>query len=65
MTDVPLTRTCPECQEDMELITADDVGEILVYECPECGYQEEIRVEHEDDVPPEDDEPDVVEKESP
>jgi hypothetical protein len=29
----------------MELITADDVGEILVYECPECGYQEEIRVE--------------------
>ena len=24
---------------------SDDVGEILVYECPECGYQEEIRVE--------------------
>ncbi len=45
MRSVPLTRTCPECHEDMELITADDVGEILVYECPECGYQEEIRVE--------------------
>lgn len=32
----------------MELITSDDVGEILVYECPECGYQEETRVESED-----------------
>lgn len=42
---IPLTKTCPECQEEMELITADDVGEILVYECPECGYQEETRVE--------------------
>lgn len=42
---IPLTRTCPECQEEMELITTDDVGEILVYECPECGYQEETRVE--------------------
>ncbi|HXX38922.1 MAG TPA: zf-TFIIB domain-containing protein [bacterium] len=39
------TKTCPECQEEMELITADDVGEVLVYECPECGYQEESRVE--------------------
>ncbi len=63
---IPLTKACPECQEEMELITADDVGEILVYECPECGYQEETRVEREDeldDVPspgpadlPEDDE---------
>ena len=33
----------------MELITADDVGEVLVYECPECGSQEEIRIESEDD----------------
>ncbi len=33
----------------MELITADDVGEILIYECPECGHQEEIRVESEED----------------
>jgi DNA-directed RNA polymerase subunit M/transcription elongation factor TFIIS len=45
---IPLTKTCPECQEEMELITSDDVGEILVYECPECGYQEETRVESED-----------------
>jgi rubredoxin len=44
---IPLTRICPDCQEDMELITADDVGEVLVYECPECGSQEEIRVENE------------------
>lgn len=30
----------------MELITADDVGEVLVYECPECGSQEETRIEN-------------------
>jgi len=41
---IPFTKPCPECEEDMELVTADDVGEILVYECPECGYQEETRV---------------------
>jgi DNA-directed RNA polymerase subunit M/transcription elongation factor TFIIS len=46
---IPLTKICPECQQEMELITADDVGEILVYECPECGYQEETRVEREDE----------------
>ncbi|HKX17626.1 MAG TPA: zf-TFIIB domain-containing protein [bacterium] len=45
--EIPLTRVCPECQEEMELITADDVGEVLVYECPECGSQEEIRIENE------------------
>lgn len=44
---IPLTRVCPECQEEMELITADDVGEVLVYECPECGSQEETRIENE------------------
>lgn len=44
---IPLTRVCPECQEEMELITADDVGEVLVYECPECGSQEETRIESE------------------
>jgi len=42
---IPLTRICPDCQEEMELITADDVGEVLVYECPECGSQQEIRIE--------------------
>ena len=47
--EIPLTRVCPECQEEMELITADDVGEVLVYECPECGSQEEIRIENETD----------------
>ena len=41
---IPFTKPCPECEEDMELVTADEVGEILVYECPECGYQEETRV---------------------
>ncbi len=47
---IPLTKLCPECQEEMELITADDVGEIVVYECPECGYQEETRIENEDEL---------------
>ena len=46
---IPLTRVCPECQEEMELITADEVGEVLVYECPECGSQEETRIENETD----------------
>jgi len=46
---IPFTKPCPECEEDMELVTADDVGEIVVYECPECGYQEETRIEREDD----------------
>jgi DNA-directed RNA polymerase subunit M/transcription elongation factor TFIIS len=45
---IPLTKPCPECQEEMELITADDVGEVVVYECPECGYQEETRVERDE-----------------
>lgn len=34
----------------MELVTADDGGEVVVYECPECGYQEEAR------IPPREDE---------
>ncbi len=46
---IPLTKICPECQEEMELITADDGGEVVVYECPECGYQEETHVEREDE----------------
>jgi Zn ribbon nucleic-acid-binding protein len=46
---IPFTKPCPECEQDMELVTADDVGEIAVYECPECGYQEETRIDREDD----------------
>ena len=42
---IPLTRSCPECQGEMELLTSDDVGEVLVYECPDCGNQIESRVE--------------------
>ncbi len=33
----------------MEVVTADVRGEIVVYECPECGYQEETLIEREDD----------------
>lgn len=47
--EIPLTKTCPECQQEMELITSDDVGEVVVYECAECGYQQETRVEKWDD----------------
>jgi Zn ribbon nucleic-acid-binding protein len=47
---IPLTKTCPECEQEMELITSDVVGEVLVYECAECGYQEEIRVERDEDL---------------
>ena len=33
----------------MELLTADEGGEVVIYECPECGYQVETPVESEDD----------------
>lgn len=49
---IPMTRSCPQCDAEMELLTADDDGEIVVYECPDCGSQIEARV-HDDD--PEDD----------
>jgi Zn ribbon nucleic-acid-binding protein len=42
---IPLTRTCPQCDAEMELLTADDDGEIVLYECPDCGFQSEHRVE--------------------
>ncbi len=46
---VPLTRSCPGCEGEMELLTADEGGEIVIYECPECGYQVEVPVVSEDD----------------
>lgn len=49
---IPMTRSCPQCEAEMELLTADDDGEIVVYECPDCGSQIEARV-HDDE--PEDD----------
>jgi DNA-directed RNA polymerase subunit M/transcription elongation factor TFIIS len=45
---IPLTQSCPECDGEMELVTTDDEGEIVVYECPDCGFQSEQRVEAED-----------------
>ena len=52
---IPLTQTCPQCEADMELLTTDDDGEIVVYECADCGYQVENRIaddEQEDDQEP-------------
>lgn len=49
---IPMTRSCPQCEAEMELLTADDDGEIVVYECPDCGNQIEAPV-HDDE--PEDD----------
>ena len=56
---IPLTQTCPQCEADMELLTTDDEGEIVVYECPDCGFQVEDRVaddesdnDHEPGAPP-------------
>jgi DNA-directed RNA polymerase subunit RPC12/RpoP len=48
---IPLTRTCLECEAEMELITVDDGGEVVIYECPECGHQVELRLEDENDEP--------------
>ncbi len=46
---IPMTRSCPQCEAEMELLTADDDGEIVVYECPDCGSQIEAPV-HEDET---------------
>jgi Zn ribbon nucleic-acid-binding protein len=53
---IPLTQPCPQCEADMELITTDDDGEIVVYECPDCGFQAEHQVTAEaaDDDPGQD-----------
>jgi Zn ribbon nucleic-acid-binding protein len=42
---IPLTQICPQCDSDMELLTADDDGEIVLYECPDCGFQSEHRID--------------------
>jgi Zn ribbon nucleic-acid-binding protein len=61
---IPLTQICPQCEADMELLTADDDGEIVVYECPDCGFQVENRVgEDESDDDQEPDAPLDVEEE--
>lgn len=60
---IPTTRACPHCEADMELLTADDDGEVVVYECPDCGSQveapvrdDESDVDQDSDVPPDPDE---------
>ena len=46
---IPLTQPCPQCEGEMELVTTDDAGEVVVYECPDCGYQVETPVEADED----------------
>ncbi|HTD47446.1 MAG TPA: hypothetical protein VK881_09285 [bacterium] len=46
----------------MELLTADEGGEVVIYECPECGYQIEAPVESEDEEPEDRQEPEGDEK---
>ncbi len=43
---VPLNRPCPQCGAEMELLASDESGAVLVYECVDCGYQSEERVEN-------------------
>ena len=47
---IPLTRACPQCEGEMELLTTDDDGEVLLYECADCGYQVEMPAEGEEDA---------------
>jgi Zn ribbon nucleic-acid-binding protein len=47
---IPLTRACPQCEGEMELLTTDDDGEVLLYECADCGYQAEMPAEGEEDA---------------
>jgi Zn ribbon nucleic-acid-binding protein len=48
---IPLTQPCPQCEGELELVTTDDAGEVVVYECPDCGYQLESPVETDEDEP--------------
>ncbi len=36
---LPLTRPCPVCGAEMELVISDEMGSVYVYECTECGFQ--------------------------
>ncbi|MCS7174007.1 MAG: hypothetical protein N0A24_11700 [Armatimonadetes bacterium] len=36
---LPLTRPCPVCGAEMELVVSDEVSSAYVYECTECGFQ--------------------------
>jgi uncharacterized metal-binding protein (TIGR02443 family) len=53
---VPLNRPCPQCGAEMELLASDESGAVLVYECVDCGYQSEERVENVLEPASEDDE---------
>ncbi|MBM3450868.1 MAG: hypothetical protein FJX78_07815 [Armatimonadetes bacterium] len=69
---LPLTMPCPQCGADMELLIEDVSGQVVVYECTDCGYQAEERVEdsledlpsgdEEDDEPGSDDRIDVADR---
>ncbi len=41
-----MNRPCPQCGAEMELLASDELGAVLVYECVDCGYQAEERVEN-------------------
>jgi Zn ribbon nucleic-acid-binding protein len=58
---LPLTMPCPQCGADMELLMEDVSGQVVVYECTDCGFQAEERVEDIlEDLPGTDDEEDDV-----
>jgi hypothetical protein len=44
----------------MELLTTDDDGEVLLYECADCGYQVEMPAASEEDPLDDEREPDVL-----
>lgn len=48
---LPLTRPCPECGADMELLVSDDAGAVVLYECTECGFQTQEVVDEEFEEP--------------
>jgi len=57
---IPLTRDCPQCEGEMELLTTDDDGEVLLYECADCGYQVEMPAASEEDSLDDEREPDEL-----
>jgi Zn ribbon nucleic-acid-binding protein len=57
---IPLTRACPQCEGEMELLTTDDDGEVLLYECADCGYQVEMPADGEEDSLDDEREPDEL-----
>jgi Zn ribbon nucleic-acid-binding protein len=59
---LPLTRPCPVCGAEMELVISDEARSTYVYECTECGFQTREAAEGLEEVPEEEWGPEELEE---